>query len=90
VLINRGSLLVHATPEALLASLDGQSMELAGAQRPPGRAQAVTPGDRHGAASGGHAGARGLRGQSASQAQLSDPTLEDVYLYQVSHNGGRP
>jgi len=24
------------------------------------------------------------------QAQLSSPTLEDVYLYQVSHNGGRP
>ena len=34
---------------------------------------------------GGHAGAGGLRGQPAPEAQPVTPNLEDVYLYQVSH-----
>jgi ABC-2 type transport system ATP-binding protein len=89
VLINRGSLLVHATPEALLASLDGKVWSW------------LVPSDRLAALKQSHLVTGTVRREEGMlvrvvcedsphpQAQLSAPTLEDVYLYRVNHNGGR-
>ena len=90
VLINRGSLLVRGTPEALLASLDGKVWNW------------LAPSDSLAALKQSHLVTGTVRRAEGMlvrvvcedsphpQAQLSAPTLEDVYLYQVSHNGGRP
>ena len=90
VLINRGSLLVRGTPEALLASLDGKVWSW------------LAPSDSLAALKQSHLVTGTVRRAEGMlvrvvcednphpQAQLSAPTLEDVYLYQVSHNGGRP